>query len=127
MSLVAPRRVAPEATVERRPVVSPLGSDHRVARRRRMAEPEYAAAAAALRPLEGLARLVIEYRIKNDLTQEQLAQRMETSAPAISRLESGQHRPSVETLEKLGHAFGERIVLGFEDSTGSRELAAVGR
>ena len=56
-----------------------------------------------------------------------LAERMGTSISAISRLESGQHRPNVETLEKLGHAFGEQFVLGFEDSTGTRDLATVRR
>jgi transcriptional regulator with XRE-family HTH domain len=71
--------------------------------------------------------MVIARRIRYGLTQEQLAERMGTSESAISRLESGQHRPSVETLEKLGQAFGERIVLGFEDSAGARELATVGR
>jgi transcriptional regulator with XRE-family HTH domain len=52
---------------------------------------------------------------------------MHTSVPAISRLESGQHRPNVETLERLGEAFGERLVLGFEDAEGVRELIGVGR
>jgi transcriptional regulator with XRE-family HTH domain len=52
---------------------------------------------------------------------------MRTSVPAISRIESGQHRPNLETLEKLGRAFGERVVFGFEDDAGERELAAVGR
>jgi transcriptional regulator with XRE-family HTH domain len=71
--------------------------------------------------------MIITRRIRYGLTQEQLAERMGTSVPAISRLESGQHRPNIETLEKVGHAFGEQFVLGFEDSTGSRELATVGR
>ncbi len=51
---------------------------------------------------------------------------MGTSVSAISRLESGQHRPNIETLEKLGQAFGEQFVLGFEDSTGTRELVTSG-
>ncbi len=71
--------------------------------------------------------MVIARRIRYGLTQDQLADRMGTSVSAISRLESGQHRPNVETLEKLGHAFGERFVFGFEDRTGQRELAALAR
>ena len=108
--------------------ISPVGTTSRAARRRRAAlSAEYRAAQERLAPYEALARMVIARRIRYGLTQEQLADRMGTSESAISRLESGQHRPSVETLEKLGQAFGERIVLGFEDSSGSRELAAVGR
>ena len=71
--------------------------------------------------------MIIARRIRYGVTQEQLAERMGTSVSAISRLESGQHRPNVETLEKLGQAFGEQFVMGFEDSTGARELASVGR
>jgi transcriptional regulator with XRE-family HTH domain len=71
--------------------------------------------------------MVIARRIRYGLTQEGLAERMHTSVPAISRLESGQHRPNVETLERLGEAFGERLVLGFEDAEGIRELVGVGR
>ena len=105
--------------------VSPLGSDHRVARRRRMADPEYVAAVHALRPLEALARLVITFRIDNDLTQEQLAALMETSASAISRLESGQHQPNLETLRKFADVSRRRLLVGFEDEVGHRELVAV--
>ena len=108
--------------------ISPIGSTSRPAMRRRAARSaEYRTEQERLAPYEALARMVIARRIRYGLTQGQLADRMGTSESAISRLESGQHRPSVETLEKLGQAFGERIVLGFEDSTGARELAAVGR
>ncbi len=71
--------------------------------------------------------MVIARRIRYGLTQGQLAQRMGTSVSAISRLEKGAHRPNVETLEKLGTAFGERLVLGFEDPKGLRELTSVDR
>jgi transcriptional regulator with XRE-family HTH domain len=70
--------------------------------------------------------MVIARRIRYGLTQRQLAARMGTSVPAISRIESGQHRPNLETLEKLGLAFGERVVFGFEDQAGDSELVAVG-
>lgn len=87
----------------------------------------YEAEQERLAPYEGLARMVIGRRIRYGLTQDQLADRIKTSVSAISRLESGQHRPNLETLEKLGRAFGERFVLGFEDEAGERELAALGK
>ncbi len=124
MSPLTAEQSATETTVGPEPL-SPLGSNHRVARRRRMADPEYAAAAAAIRPLEGLARLVIAYRIENDLTQEQLAELMETSASAISRLESGQHQPNLETLRKFAEVSRRRLLVGFEDELGNRELVGV--
>lgn len=103
----------------------PLGSDSRIGRRHRMADPEYAAAAAALRPLEALARLVIAYRIENELTQDQLAKLMDTSASAISRLESGQHQPNLDTLRKFAEVSRRRLLIGFEDDLGGRELVGV--
>jgi len=65
-----------------------------------------------------------------DLTQEQLAQLMGTSAPAISRIESGTHVPSLTTLSRLAEAAGERLVIGFERSNaasrkGDRTVVAV--
>lgn len=66
--------------------------------------------------------MVIARRIRYGLTQRQLAERMGTSISAISRVENGTHRPSVETLERLARAFGERLMLGFEDTEGRRDL-----
>jgi ribosome-binding protein aMBF1 (putative translation factor) len=108
--------------------VSRSGSTSRSAERHRTRRsPEYRAEKERLAPYEALARMVIARRIRYDLTQEQLADRMGTSVSAVSRLESGQHRPNVETLEKLALAFGERFVFGFEDEGGERELATAGR
>jgi len=109
-------------------LVSPGGATSRAARRSRAGRSaKYRAEHDRVAPFEVLARMIITRRLRYGLTQEQLAERMGTSVPAISRLESGQHRPNIETLEKIGHAFGEHFVLGFEDSTGSRELATIRR
>lgn len=106
--------------------VNPVGTASRPARRRRAARSaEYRAEQGRLASYEALARMVIGRRIRYGLTQDHLAERMGTSVSAISRLESGQHRPNVETLEKLGLAFGERFVFGFEDQAGNRELVSV--
>jgi ribosome-binding protein aMBF1 (putative translation factor) len=101
----------------------PVGRTHQEARRRRATESaSYRAEQARLAPYEALARMVIARRIRYGLTQRQLAERMGTSVSAISRVENGTHRPSVETLERLALAFGERLVWGFEDSRGRRDL-----
>jgi transcriptional regulator with XRE-family HTH domain len=89
------------------------------ARRRRRRDPEYRAAQERLAPYEGIARFVIMRRAELGLTQEQLAERMGTSHSAISRIESGQHRTSVATLERLAQALDVRFVMGFE--SGPRE------
>jgi transcriptional regulator with XRE-family HTH domain len=89
------------------------------AQRRRRRDPGYSAAQGRLTPYEGIARFVIMRRAELGLTQEQLAERMGTSHSAISRIESGQHRTSVATLERLAQALEVRFVIGFE--TGPRD------
>jgi ribosome-binding protein aMBF1 (putative translation factor) len=99
---------------------SPIGTPAAEgARRRRRRDPEYRAAQERLAPYEGIARFVIMRRAELGLTQQQLAERMGTSHSAVSRIESGQHRTSVATLERLATALEVRFVIGFE--TGSRE------
>jgi len=73
----------------------------------------------AITPYEGIARFVILRRAELELTQKQLSERMGTSHSAISRIESGQHRTSVATMERLAQALEARFVTGFE--TGARE------
>lgn len=70
-------------------------------------------------------RLFIAYRIEHDLTQKELAAVMSTSASAISWLEAGHHQPSLTTLRRFGELSGRRLVVGFEDPAGRRELARV--
>ena len=105
---------------------SPAGKTGEQARRRRAARSaSYRDEAARIAPYEDIARLVIDRRVKLGLTQAQLAALMDTSVSAVSRLESGQHRPNVETLQRLALAFGERLILGFETATGERDLVVV--
>jgi ribosome-binding protein aMBF1 (putative translation factor) len=83
-------------------------------RRRQHKNPAYRTAQQRLAPYEGIARFVIMRRAELGLTQAQLAERMRTSHSAISRVESGQHRTSVATLERLAQALEVRFVIGFE-------------
>ena len=95
--------------------VSPVGSttaEGSARRARRSAG--YREAQERLAPYEQLARIVIRRRLDLGLTQEQLAERMGTSYSAISRIESGQHSTSVQTLQRLAAALEMRFVMGFE-------------
>jgi transcriptional regulator with XRE-family HTH domain len=87
-----------------------------------MGNDEYRAEAIRIEQYESLARMIVARRIRYRLTQGQLADRMGTSVPAISRLESGQHLPSIATLERVARAFGEQLVVGFDDEAGHREV-----
>ena len=94
---------------------SPIGTPAAEAgRRRAQRSSAYRQAQAQLAPYEQLARIVIRRRIDLELTQEQLATRMGTSHSAISRIASGQHSTSVQTLQRLATALEMRFVMGFE-------------
>lgn len=62
-----------------------------------------------------MARIVIRRRGQLGLSQAALAQRMGTSHSAISRIESGQHPTTVQTLRRLADALGTHLVVGFVD------------
>lgn len=99
--------------------MSPMGSAvSDVVRRTEKADSEYRNVRARYRRAEAVARLLIQFRMRHNLSQEQLAELMGTSAPAISRLESGTHVPSLTTLIRVGEAVGERLVIGYESSKG---------
>lgn len=77
-------------------------------------DKEYRKAYAELTPEFAVARAVIDARAKAGLTQEQLAQRMDTTQSVIARLESGRSKPSTQTLERLAIATGTRLKITFE-------------
>lgn len=79
-----------------------------------MKNKEYRKAHENLAPEFALARAVINARVTAGLTQEQLAQRMETTQSVIARLESGRTRPCTQTLERLAAATGTRLRISFE-------------
>ena len=79
-----------------------------------MKKKEYREAYQELAPEFTVARAVIKARATAGLTQEQLAQRMETTQSVIARLESGRTRPSTQTLERLATATGTRLKISFE-------------
>ncbi len=53
--------------------------------------------------------LVREARRRHGLGQAELARRLETSQPAISRIEHDQISPTVETVERILNAMGETL------------------
>jgi ribosome-binding protein aMBF1 (putative translation factor) len=84
--------------------------------RKWMKNKEYRKAYEELAPEFALAHAVIKARATAGLTQEQLAQRMDTTQSVIARLESGRTRPSSQTLERLAAATGTRLKISFEPS-----------
>ncbi len=72
---------------------------------------------AALGPELELLRQLLSARHKAGLSQADVAERMGTHAPAITRLESalstGKHSPSIDTLKRYAHAVGCELQIRF--------------
>jgi len=96
-----------------------------------MKSPAYRKAHEDLEPEFELAKVLIGARVRAGLTQEQLAERMDTSQSVIARLESGRSRPSTKTLERVAEATGSRLRISFEPERvalkGSERISAVRR
>jgi ribosome-binding protein aMBF1 (putative translation factor) len=109
--------------------VSPVGDTVSAGiERERRASAAFRAEYDRLAGFEQLARIVIMRRAVLELSQEQLAERMGTTASVISRIESGQHASSAKTLKRLGEALGGHAVIGFDFGSAKRpkrELVAL--
>jgi ribosome-binding protein aMBF1 (putative translation factor) len=95
----------------------------------RRRDPEYQRLRARLAGFEALARLLIQRRAELGLTQQQLADRMQTTASVISRIESGQHPTTATTLQRVFDALETRMVVGYEHGpveAPTREVVVIG-
>jgi transcriptional regulator with XRE-family HTH domain len=84
-------------------------------------DPAYRKEYEALEEEFALASAMIAARARAGLTQNQLAQLMETTQSTIARLESGKTLPSGKTLQKFADATGSRLKIIFEAQNGLRK------
>ena len=82
--------------------------------RKWMRDPNYREEYDALGEEFAVAAALIGARSQAGLTQEQLADRMQTSQSAIARMESGRTLPSGTALKRFARATGTRLTISFE-------------
>ncbi len=86
---------------------------HDELKRMALKRPQVRAAYEEAGPEFELLRQMVEARQEAGLTQAQVAARMGTKAPAVTRLESslssGKHSPSLATLRKYAEAVDRRL------------------
>lgn len=94
----------------------------------REARDEYAAI-RALRERNWIAAHIRERRYELDLTQQEVAERAATSHSFISKLEGGDHIPTIPVLKRILAVLDEELLIGIErhvpDEEPEREIAAV--
>jgi len=88
-------------------------------KKRWMKEPGFKAGYDALEEEFALASMLIDARAKAKLSQAELAERMGTSQSTIARLESGEAKPSLSTLERFAEATGMRVRVSLEPAARS--------
>lgn len=65
--------------------------------------------------LVNISLKLINYRINNNMTQKDLANKLAISQAMISKLESGDYNPSIEQLWKISNKLGWKFAVVFED------------
>lgn len=82
---------------------------HSELKERALSMPEVRAAYDGLDGEFQLVEELLQARKAAGLTQDEVARRMGTKTPAVSRLEAGEHSPTVGTLRKYADAVGCRL------------------
>lgn len=77
--------------------------------RRLREDPELARAYEQENLEREIARQILRLRQAQGWTQVQLAEALNTKQSVVARLESGSHRPSLSTLDKICQVLGARL------------------
>jgi len=90
---------------------------HSELKEKALSNPKVKAAYDEMIPEFVLLRQMLKARQKAGLSQAEVAERMGTKAPAVTRLESslgnGKHSPSLATLQKYANAVGCELQVKF--------------
>jgi len=114
--------------------ISPVGTRAPDASNRRAAESEEYRAARdeyrairELRKKNWIAAHVRERRYELELTQQEVAERAGTSHSYVSKLERGDHMPTIPVLQRILRVLDEELLIGIErqlpDEEPEREVA----
>lgn len=87
----------------------------------RAARDEYAAI-RELRERNWIAAHIRERRYELELTQQQVAERAGTSHSFVSKLEGGDHIPTIPVLQRILRVLDEELLIGIERRVGDDEL-----
>lgn len=74
-----------------------------------MKDPEFKKAYDDLEPEFAIIHAMIKMRLKNKMSQKDLAKKLGTKQPAIARFESGAYNPTLSFLKKLSTALGGKL------------------
>jgi len=88
-------------------------------------DPEFSTEYEVLGSAYRLASDLIRLRLAKGLTQEQLAQLLNTKQESIARLESGNSLPSISTVIKVADALDAELEINLRPRSPSREATGI--
>jgi ribosome-binding protein aMBF1 (putative translation factor) len=123
-----PRKPEDDAGPVGRSVANSAGEFAARSQEYREARDEYAAI-RELRERNWIAAHIRERRYELDLTQKEVGERAETSHSFISKVEGGDHMPTIPVLKRILAVLDEELLIGIErqvpDEEPEREVAPV--
>lgn len=85
-------------------------------RKKWMQNPEFVKEYEALEEEFSIASALIAARAQADMTQEDVAEKMQTSQSYVAKLEGGRVSPTMKALKRYAEATGSRLKIVFEPS-----------
>ena len=87
--------------------------DHNEVKKTLMQNPDVKKEYNNLDVMYEIKKQIIKYRIENNLSQKELAEKIGTKQSAISRLENDDYNPSIDFLNKVANALGKKLEIRF--------------
>lgn len=78
-----------------------------------MKDPEFRREYDLLEPEFKTFEAILKLRLEKNMTQKELAEKVETKQPAISRFERNMGNPTINFLSRVAYALGKKLVVEF--------------
>jgi len=90
-------------------------------------DPEFRARWEATALARLVANCLVSFRAEHGLSQTALAERLGMKQPAVARLETGEHNPSLETLARISKALGVEFAIAVSPKRSSLMAGSISR
>ena len=89
-------------------------SDFQKYKKKQLSDPEFKAEYERTRPEYEIMHALVDARIRQNMTQKELAEKSGVRQSNISRIENGTCSPTIATLEALARGMGKKLTVSFE-------------
>lgn len=90
-----------------------MGKNFRETLNEQLKDPEFKKEYDNLKPEFDVIRAMIDFRLSQNMTQKQLAEKTGINQADISKLENGTRNPSLKLLKRLAYGMGMDLKVSF--------------